>query len=169
MTDDPDPGPGPRRDGDRPPGSIRPVSPVLLAVLALVGLVVGRLLQPLAVEVGTTAPVVTWPQPAVLAFVAVALARFAWDTHRAVQVRHERLEPHRAVNRLAFGRAAAYVGSVVAGGYAGYALSWLGSSSELAGARVLWSGVAALAAVAVVVGGVLLERACRVRGDDQEP
>ena len=147
-------------------GTIRPVSPVLLAVLGLVGLVAGWLLHPISVELGS-APVVTWPQPTLLAFVAVALGRTARDTHRTVQRGLGRLEPHRAVNRLAFGRAASYVGSVLCGGYAGYALSWLDSRAELAGDRVLWSGLAAIAALAVVICGVLLERACRVRLDDE--
>ena len=153
---------------DGPTGTIRPVSPVLLAVLGLVGLVGGWLLHPISVELGS-APVVTWPQPTLLAFVAVALGRTAWDTHRTVQRGRGRLEPHRAVNRLAFARAASYVGSVVGGGYAGYALSCIDSRAELAGERVLWSGLAAAAALAVVVGGVLLERACRVRLDDEAP
>lgn len=153
---------------EQPPGTIRPVSLVLLAVLALVSLVGGWLLHPISVELGS-APVVTWPQPTLLAFVAVALGRTAWDTHRTLQRGRGRLEPHRAVNRLAFGRAAAYVGSVLCGGYAGYAGSWLDSRAELAGERVLWSGLAALAALAVVVCGVLLERACRVRLDDDAP
>lgn len=150
---------------EQPPGTIRPVSLVLLAVLALVSLVGGWLLHPVSVELGS-APVVTWPQPTLLAFVAVALGRTAWDTHRTLQRGRGRLEPHRAVNRLAFGRAAAYVGSVLCGGYAGYADSWLDSRAELAEERVLWSGLAALAALVVVVCGVLLERACRVRLDD---
>ena len=153
---------------DPGPGTIRPVSPVLLAVLGLAGLVGGWLLHPVSVELGS-APVITWPQPALLFFVAVALGRTAWDTHRTVQRGRGRLEPHRAVNRLAFGRAASYVGSVAGGGYAGYALAWLGSRGPLAGDRVLWSGLAALAAVAVVACGVLLERACRVRLDDSAP
>lgn len=148
------------------PGTIRPVSPVLLAVLGIVGLVLGWLLHPLTVELSGSAPVVTWPQPTLLGFVAVALGRFAWDTRASVRDRARRLEPHRAVNRLAFGRAAAYVASVLGGAYAGYALSWVDSRAELAGDRVLWSGLAGLAALAVVVCGVLLERACRVRLDD---
>lgn len=153
----------PRED---PVGTIRPVSPVVLVLLALGGLVLGWLLRPVSVELRGVAPVVTWPQPTLLAFVAVALGRFAWDTRRTLKRRPDLLEPHRAVNRLAFGRAASYVGSVAGGGYAGYALAWLGSRGPLAGDRVLWSGLAALAAVAVVACGVLLERACRVRLDD---
>jgi hypothetical protein len=156
---------------ERPPspaGTIRAVSPVRLAVVGILGLVLGWLAHPLSVQAGGSAPVVTWPQPLLLGFVAVALGRFAWDTRASVRDRARRLEPHRAVNRLAFGRAAAYVASVLGGGYAGYALSWVDSRAELALHRVVWSGSAAVAALAVVVCGVLLERACRVGLDDDE-
>ena len=151
-----------------PTGTIRPVSPVVLAVLGIVGLVLGWLVHPPTVELSGSAPVVTWPQPTLLVFVAIALGRVAWDTRRTVRDRPRALEPHRAVNRLAFGRAAAYVASVLGGAYAGYALSWVDSRAELASDRVLWSGLAAVASLAVVVCGVLLERACRVRLDDDE-
>jgi hypothetical protein len=85
-----------------------------------------------------------------------------------VQGRAVPLEPHRAVNRLVLGRACALVGALVAGGYAGYALSWLGIEGDpLAGQRVLRSVIAAVLGVGICVGGILLERACRVRGDDE--
>jgi len=61
------------------------------------------------------------------------------------------------------------VGCLVAGAYFGYALSWIGVDSELAAERAVRSTVAGLAGVLVVVGGVLLERACRVPPADQEP
>ncbi len=57
-------------------------------------------------------------------------------------MRHERLEPHQAVNRLVLARACALVGALVAGGYLGYALSWLGVDAELARQRA-WRSVAA--------------------------
>jgi high-affinity Fe2+/Pb2+ permease len=60
------------------------------------------------------------------------------------------------------------VGALVAGGYAGYAVSWLGSEAELAHERMLRSALAAVAAGLVTLGGVLLERACRVRKDPEE-
>ncbi|HRD62224.1 MAG TPA: DUF3180 family protein, partial [Nocardioides sp.] len=56
-------------------------------------------------------------------------------------------------------------GALVAGGYAGYALSWVGDPAELAGQRILRSAVAVLAGIAMVVFALLLERACRVRPD----
>ena len=61
------------------------------------------------------------------------------------------------------------MGGLVAGGYAGYAVSWLGLRAELADERILRSAAAAVAGVAIVIGALLLERACRVRSGDEEP
>ena len=73
------------------------------------------------------------------------------------------------MNRLVLARACALVGALVAGGYAGYALSWVGLESDLASQRLWRSAIAALAGVAIVVTSIVLERACRVRSDDEEP
>jgi hypothetical protein len=133
----------------------------------LAGLVGGWLLRPLAQRLADASPVVTWPQVAALFLAAVVLAGTAWTTHRTV--RHRRLlEPHHAVNRLVLAKACALVGALMAGGYAGYAVAWLGMEAELAGQRVLRSGLAALAGLLTCGAALLLERACRVRdeGDD---
>jgi hypothetical protein len=158
--------PGPDDDRDDPPepeGSLRPTSYAVVTLWAVAGLVLGWLWHPVAERLNDTAPVVSWAQPAALWLVAGAIGITWWQTYRAVQVRRERLEPHRAVNRLVLGRAGALVGALVAGGYAGYAVSWIGDPAELAGQRILRSGVAVLAGVAIVVTALLLERACRVR------
>jgi high-affinity Fe2+/Pb2+ permease len=60
------------------------------------------------------------------------------------------------------------VGGLVAGGYFGYAVSWLGVRAELADERLLRSALAGVAGVAIVVGALLLERACRVRSGDED-
>jgi len=133
-----------------------------------VGLVAGWFVRPLAVAVDGTARVVSWTQPVLLGVVAVIVGAAAWTTWRQLQVRRERMEPHRALNRLALARASAYVGALAAGVYTGYAVSWLGLASELVGEQVARALVAAVAAVAMVVGGLVLERACRVRSDDPD-
>ena len=100
---------------------------------------------------------------------AAILGATAYGTWRAVHVHREVLEPHRAVNRLVLARACALVGALVAGGYFGYAVSWVGVGPDLAGQQ-LWRSVAAgLAGVAVVITALLLERACRVRSDPEDP
>ncbi|WP_182525542.1 DUF3180 domain-containing protein [Nocardioides dongkuii] len=150
-------------------GRLRPTSPAVLAACAVVGLVGGWSVRPVAEALGGTAPVVAWIQPVSLAVVAAIVGTAAWSTWRQLQVRRERLEPQRALNRLALARASAYTGALVAGGYGGYAVSWLGLAAGLADERALRSGLAAVAGIAVVVGALLLERACRVRSDDPEP
>lgn len=152
--------------GDPGGGRLRPTSPAGLTACAVVGLVGGWFVRPVLVELDGTARVVSWTQPVALAVVVAIVGAAAWTTWRQLHVRRERIEPHRALNRLALARASAYVGALVAGAYAGYAVSWLGLSSELAGEQATRAAVAAVAGLAMVVGGLLLERACRVREDD---
>ena len=47
-------------------------------------------------------------------------------------------QPHQAVNRLVLAKACALAGALVAGGYLGYALSWVGlTDAELAQQRMV--------------------------------
>lgn len=152
---------------DRPPEELHvtPTSLGALAGCAVVGLVGGWALRPLTQAYADSSPVVTWVPVLALAFVAALLAGVAWVTRRTI-VRRLYLDPHRAVNRLVLAKACALVGALVAGAYAGYALSWLGMSAELAEQRSIRGGLAALAGLAMCGAALLLERACRVRDDD---
>ena len=169
MTQDPsghDPAGSEGQHGpDGREGRLQPLSPGSLTAAAVVGLVAGWLLHPVAERIDGSAPVVTWLQGLVLFFVAVVLGGVAWATHRTLDGRAPRLEPHQAVNRFVLARASALAGALVAGGYAGYAVSWLGDGSEMAGQRLVTSLVAAAGGVAVVISSLLLERACRVPPD----
>ena len=136
---------------------------------AVAGLVGGWLLHPVAERLSGTAPVVTWLQPVALFLVAAIVGGAAWATWRAVQVRREWLEPQRAVNRLLLARSCALVGALVAGGYLGYAVSWVGVDSALAGQRGWRSVTGAVAGALIVVAALLLERACRIRSEDEHP
>jgi len=138
----------------------------LLTALALVGLVLGWALSRV---LGSAAPQVTWLQVSALYLVAGILLVLARATHRALQQGRARLRPHEAVNRLVLAKSCAVVGAFVAGGYLGYALGWLWRSAELAPERIGHSLLAAGGAGLVVVGALLTERACRVRGDDEAP
>lgn len=158
--------PGPEEE---PEGRLRPTSATALAVAAAIGMVGGGVLRDVAVALDGTAPIVTWVQVLALVFVACFVGALAWDTRRTLHVRHERLEPHRAVNRLVLARACALVGALVAAGYAAYAVTWVGDASELAGQRVLRSAVAAGAGVAIVISSLLLERACRLPSRENGP
>ena len=134
---------------------------------AVVGLVGGWLLHPVAERFNGTAPVVTWLQPIALFLVAAIVGAAGWATWRAVHVRREWLEPQRALNRLLVARSCALVGALVAGGYLGYAVSWIGSDSGLASQRG-WSSLAAgVGGALIVIAALLLERACRTPSEDE--
>ncbi|MGI8614527.1 MAG: DUF3180 domain-containing protein [Nocardioidaceae bacterium] len=150
-------------------GRLRGTSAATLAVAALLGGAVGGLVRPLAERSGGIAPPVGWAAPLTLAFFAVVLLLFAWSTHKTLHERRERIDSQRAVNLLVLGKASALVGSLMAGGYLAYAASFVRSmQASLPRERVLHSAVACAFAVLVMVGGLALERACRVPGDDSD-
>ncbi|MGD9958506.1 DUF3180 domain-containing protein [Nocardioides sp.] len=151
---------------DQPVGSLKPTPVGLLTALFVAAMIGGWLLHRIGERFWTSAPLVTWAQVSVLAFVAAVVGLTAWVTWRQVQVHHHRIEPHRAVNRLVLAKSCALVGALVAGGYTGYAVSWVGLEAELAGQRVVRSLLAALAGALLTVAAVALERACRVRKND---
>lgn len=167
MSRDPEPPREPDDEGPEPTGHIRTTSPGSLTVLAVIGLVLGWVLRPLSIAVNGTAPTVGWLPVLALGLVAVIVAAVAGSTYRALQVRHEHLEPHRAVNRLVLAKSCALAGALVAGGYFGYALSWVGiTEGDLAKQRILHGVLAGLASVLIVAGSLVLERACRVSRRD---
>lgn len=150
-----------------PAGRVGTTRPATLVVVGLVTLVLGWGLRPATIAWQGSAPRVTWLQVLALLLVALILGAVAWSTYRTVHARREVIEPHRAVNRLVLAKACAIAGAAVAGGYLGYALAWVGiDEQELAGERLLRSALAGVAGVMIVVGSLLLERACRVRGDE---
>lgn len=157
----------PAGEEEPPGGRLHPTGAATVGGSVMAGLVLGWLLHPVSDRFGTP-PVVTWLQPFALLFVAGVLGATAYVTHRTLHVRREWLEPHRAVNRLVLARACVVVGGLVAGGYFGYAVSWLGVPAELGDERLLRSALAGLAGVGIVASALLLERACRVRSDDEE-
>jgi Protein of unknown function (DUF3180) len=155
-------------DDEKPSdGHLQPTSAGLVTAWAVAGLVGGWLLHPVAERISGTAPVVTWLQPIALFLVAAIVGGAAWATWRAVQVRREWLEPQKAVNRLLLARSCALVGALMAGGYLGYAVSWLGSDSALADERGWRSVAGGVAGALIVVAALLLERACRTPSEDE--
>jgi hypothetical protein len=164
----PDPEQEPVPEPPDPAGRVGSTRPGTLVLVGLVALVAGWALRPVSIALQGTAPRVAWVQVLALVLVALIIGAVAWSTYRTLQTRHQRLAPHQAVNRLVLAKACAVAGAAVAGGYLGYALSWLGvQEAELAGERLVRSGLAGVAGVAIVAGSLVLERACRVRGDDE--
>jgi hypothetical protein len=172
VSRDPDLRPGGGPDAEppepEPEGRLGTTRPGTVAGFALAGLVLGWGVRPLSVWMSGSAPTVSWLPALALFFVAVVIGSVAWSTYRLIHRRHERLEPHHAVNRLVLAKSCALAGALFAGGYFGYALSWVGlTDALLARERVVHALVAGVAAVLLVAGSLLLERACRVSRDDQ--
>ena len=151
-----------------PQGHIRTTRPGSVVVFALVGLVLGWALRAVTIATGGVAPTVGWLPVFALFFVAAIIGGVAWSTYRTLQRQGGRIAPHQAVNRLVLAKSCALAGAFIAGGYFGYALSWMGhTDADLAKLRVLQSVLAGLAGVLIVTGSLLLERACRVHEKDR--
>ena len=147
-------------------GTLRPTSARALTVCAVVGLLGGWAIHPVLGRVAGHPPLVSWTQALAVVLVAVIMGFLAWHTWQTVQVRGERLEPQQAVNRLVLARACALGGTLIAAGYVGYAVSWLGDASQFADRWIVRSVVAALGGAGVTLASLALERACRAdRGD----
>jgi hypothetical protein len=152
-----------------PPGRVGTTSPTALAAAGALGLVLGSAVRPLVERAGGIAPTVPWLSVLTLLFLAAVLGGLALDTHRTLQVHHDRMQPQRAVALLVLGKACAISGAVVAGGYLGFGLSFVGSvEAALPRERVVRSAFAVVMAVAVVATALLLERACRVPTDPDD-
>ena len=160
-------GPTPTRRRARP-ARCASSAPARSSSPCALGLVVGWLVRRVASYADTPAPLVSWTQAGVLFLAAAILGVLAWHTRRALDGRQRRPEPHRLVNRLVLARASAIAGAFVAGGYLGYAVSWLGVGAELAGERASRSLLAGLGGLLVLMMSLWLERACRVPGADDQ-
>lgn len=146
---------------------MRPTSPVTLAVAALLGALVGGLVPAVYELAGAIVPSVGWSAVVTLSFLAALLLTLAASTWRTLHRRREVIESQRAVALLLLGKASALAGALVAGGYLAFALTFAGQAgAALPRERLVHGLLAALAALAVAVGGVLLERACRDPGFD---
>ena len=140
-----------------------------LVVAALFGGLAGWLLVVTANAFDLIPPEVPWTAPIGLFLVAGLVGALAYLTHQRVQVRRERIEPQRAVAFLVLGKASALAGSLVAGGYFGFAVMFLTRLDAAAPRdRVIRSAVAIVAGVALCVAGLLLERACKVPTEPDE-
>ncbi|MEJ7689903.1 MAG: DUF3180 domain-containing protein [Nocardioidaceae bacterium] len=116
-----------------------------------------------------SAPRIEWPAVTALALVAVVLLAFAYSTYGAVHRDRTRIDPQRAVSLLLLAKASALVGAVVAGGYLGFGINFLGRLDvELPRERAIRALVAAVMGLAIVFSALLLERACRVPQDSND-
>ena len=143
--------------------------PGVIAGFAVVGLVLGWSVRRIRDAVGRIPPGISWLQVSMTFFAAAILAMVGRDTWRAVRSRVAPLDFQRAVNRLVLARASALVAALVAGGYAGYAVSWLWNDVDYARALLLKSSVAAVGGLLMLAASLFLQAACRTEGDDSTP
>ena len=143
--------------------------PRALVVAALFGGLAGWLLAVTTSAMDVVPPSIPWSAPVGLFVVGALVGALAWSTHQQIQVRRGRMEPQRAVAFLVLGKASALGGALVAGGYLGYALSFVGRfEADGPRERVIRSLVAMVGGLALGTAGLLLERACRVPYDEDE-
>lgn len=161
-------GPG-RPPTDPVGGSVKTTSWTTLLIAAVFGALGGWLIVVISGALDLVAPYVPWTAPAALAVIAALVGALAWSTHQRIQVRHERIEPERGVAFLVLGKASALAGALVAGGYLSFALLFLGRwDAEGPRERVIRSLVAVVVAAGLCIAGLLLERACKVPGGDDQ-
>lgn len=150
-------------------GTVRPTHARALLALFLVGGVLGYALARVTIAVNGFAPQVQWSSVVVLLAAGAVVLVLANSTHRTLHRDRQRMDVHRAVRFLLLGKASALVGALVAGGYLGFAVNFVDQLDvRLPQERVIRSVSAAIAAVVLVVAGLLLERACRVPKDPDE-
>ncbi len=118
---------------------------------------------------GVTTPNLTWTAPTGIALVGVAVLVSALALRG--RLRSDRPPDPLGTARMAvLGKASAHVGPIVGGLYLGYLVLLLpGLDIDSRRDRAVLCAVALAASVLLSAAGLLLERSCRVKGDDEEP
>lgn len=148
---------------------VRPTSTLPVVALIGSGLVVGRLVPPLIVRLDGDVPRLSWAAPLTLLLAAILVGSFAWNTWQSLHRRHDRMTSDHGIRMLALAKSSIVVGALVAGVYGGFALAYVDAmDAPLGKERVLRGAAAAVASLLLLTAGLLLERACRLPGDDDE-
>jgi hypothetical protein len=110
-----------------------------------------------------------WTAIAGTAALAAAVVSLGVPVRRWVSGRRDRpLDPLYAARAFVLAKAAAYGGAVLAGWYAGQALALLPDVVGTRRAKLVLALVAVVAAIAVSVAGLVVQRWCRVPPSDDE-
>jgi hypothetical protein len=135
------------------------------AVLAsvLLGAGFGWLVFAIPDEFGWPLPQIPMAPALLIAVSAISSWVLAGVTHRRIQVRHQHIDPHRAVTLLALAKTCVLAGAGLAAGYGAVIVTFVPRmAAELPRQRVLVSVVAVISGVVLAGAGIFLERACRV-------
>lgn len=143
----------------------------LVVGLTVLGVALGWTAYRLFLAAGSLVPSVPWTLPGGLLFLAALLFGCAWFMYDRVHRKPGRVEPLVAVRLLLLGKASALVGALIGGGYAGVAIALAGRiGGSFGDAQVIRGFVTAGVGILVVVGALLLERACKIpdQPDDED-
>lgn len=146
---------------------MRQTSLRIVAGLVVLGVAIGWTLLSLLRTTMTAVPQLSWSVAGGLGVLAVALFSGAWYVYDRVHRKGFGVNALLAFRLLLFAKASTLVGAIACGGYTGFGLrriSLLGDG--ISNEQVIIALVSAGAAALVVVGAVLLERACKVPEDD---
>lgn len=138
---------------------------MLGAAAAVLGFAVLRVWE----SAGRGAFPLPWSAVAGMLVIAGAVLAVGWPVRRwNAGLRDRRLDPLRAARTAVLAKASSHSGALLAGWYAGQVLVVLPDLAiEPRRERLVVSVVALLAAAAMVVAGLVAERWCRLRGDDE--
>jgi hypothetical protein len=157
-----------RRDRDPGRRGLQRTPLQLLIVAGLIGALIGWTIAAVSGRDGVPARV-AWSGPVTLLAAAAVVVCIAVLLHQRLQVHRRRIDPRQAVAWLALGKAAALVGALMAGGYAGFAVRFLTElDTEASRERVIRSGVAVLGGLVLTIAALRIERACEVPGGDDD-
>jgi hypothetical protein len=152
-----------------PTGSVVPTGWQAIGVALVAGAGLGWSLFTALDMFGAPLPQLPLAVTLLIAVLAALVGGQAAVAHRAIQVRRERIAARRAVSLLVLGKAALLTGAGLAGAYIAIAAySWSRQDAALPRERVISSGVAVVASIALAAAGAFLERSCRIPGPPNE-
>lgn len=150
---------------DRPKLGLTTARQAVVSVLA--GAVICGLILLGFDAAGGFPPVVPWTVPALLLFLAVGAAVYS-------RILPKRIEDRQATSQEAFtalgiGKSLIMTGAVLAGAHVVYVVRYLQVFHAPLPSQRVWQGLATIVASLLLAGaGALLERACLVKGDDED-
>ena len=139
---------------------------VLAAVTAALGYALGQVAYGDLPSLSATGPVTL----ALVAVVEAGMAAVIRDRLQSGPRPGARpLHPEQVARAAVLAKASSPTGAVFAGGYAGLLLFLVGDGTTAAADDRPYAGVAVAAALALVAAALVLERACRLPEDPEEP
>lgn len=148
------------------------MSPTRAGVLATLAFGAGLVAYALVALLPVTLPAMPWTLPAAIGAVAVAVVLLALSLRRRLRggVGVTPVHPIAAARTVVLAKSCSHGGALLAGAYAGVAVHLaLRYVSEARRVDALVSALSAVAALALMAAGLLLERFCRVQSPDDDP